>query len=190
MVTFITGPMYAFKSSALFSKIERHMFAKDQVLLIRPKWDNRGYFSHSAAVNASVNGMDIPTAYVSSYDDFNGLYRAKLETSNAVFMDEAFMVKDAWKLAAEFGADKDVYFAGLLASSENKVFDEVSKLLPYCDEIVKLNGVCMDCGSQLGNYSYFIGAKKTEDILVGDKEFLCLCARCRKARENGALGEE
>lgn len=175
--------MFAFKSSALFSKIERHVFAKDRVLLIRPKTDDRGYFSHSAAVDSCFNGMNIPTVYVSSYEDTVSMYLKELDSCDAVFIDEAFMIRDGWKIARDFGVEKTVYFAGLLASSENKVFDEVASLLPYCDEIVKLNGVCMDCGSQLGNYSFYVGGgKKTSDILVGDKEFLCLCASCRTRR--------
>lgn len=79
----------------------------------------------------------------------------------------------------------DIYFAGLLASSENELFPEAIKILPYCDDIIKLNGVCMGvdnntCGSQLGNYSGYFGKNKKGLIEVGDNLYKCLCRNCYK----------
>ena len=64
-----------------------------------------------------------------------------------------------------------------MASSECKLFYEAIKILPYADKIEKLNGVCMDCGSELGNYS-FADFDKKEEIVVGDSKYKCLCAKC------------
>lgn len=182
MVTFITGPMFSFKTSTLFTRIERHYFAKDKVLLIRPSQDDREYFSHSKAVETGYNDLAITTIRVSSFDGFSFRSDICLDHYDAIFVDEAFMIKDCWRLAKKYGASKFIYLAGLMSSSENALFDEVAKFLPYCDEIVKLNGVCMDCGSQLGNYSYYIGSEKKAAILVGDSEYLCLCQKCRDKR--------
>ena len=35
-----------------------------------------------------------------------------------------------------------------------KSFEEAIKILKYKDKIKKLNGVCIYCGSELGNYSF------------------------------------
>ena len=56
-------------------------------------------------------------------------------------------------------------------------FDETIKILPYADKIKKLNGVCVDCGSELGNYS-FADFDKKEEIVVGDSKYKCLCSEC------------
>ena len=185
MIQFITGPMFAFKSSELFRYIEKAHFAKKNIILIRPQSD-RDYFSHSPAVDDYYNKFDIKTLRISSYED---LYEEELncllkEKYDSVFIDEAFMIKDIHKIATVLGNLFDITFAGLLASSENVIFPEVAKFLPYCDKIIKLNGICMDCGSKYGNYSYYIGdKKKTTDVLVGDKDYLCLCNRCRENRD-------
>lgn len=189
MVTFITGPMFSFKSSTLFTRLERHYFAKDRNIVIRPKKDDRDYFSHSVAVETGYNNLAVNAIRISSFDELISRSDVRLDQYDAIFVDESFMIKDCWKIAKEYGAEKFVYFAGLMSSSENELFDEVVKLLPYCDEIVKLNGVCMDCGSQVGNYSFYVGGAKKEAILVGDSEYLCLCQRCRNIRELRANDE-
>lgn len=180
MVTCITGPMFSFKSSELFRHIERSLFAKKKVILVRPSADSREYFSHSPAVDVSYNNYKIHTVRVGSFDEL--VRMEDLVKYDVIFMDEAFMVKDAYRVAKDFGHRLDVFYAGLLASSENKTFEEVTKYLPYCDVIQKLNGVCMDCGDSQGNFSYFVGNKKSGDIHVGDSEYICVCAKCLARR--------
>ena len=81
----------------------------------------------------------------------------------------------------------DIFFVGLLASSECEVFPEVVKLLPRCDEIIKLNAVCMECGTYPANYSYYCGSEKKSDILVGDNKYQCLCSSCYFKKKNLGL---
>ena len=69
-------------------------------------------------------------------------------------------------MANEVVTNQDVYFAGLLSTSENTLFPEAISLLPYCDDIIKLLGICMRCGSDLGNYSMFKGGEKKETIVL------------------------
>ena len=57
------------------------------------------------------------------------------------------------------------------------MFDEAIQILPLCDEIEKLNGVCTKCGSMLGNYSYHLGIKENQ-IEVGDVKYECVCGKC------------
>ena len=69
------------------------------------------------------------------------------------------------------------YYAGLIADSDAHMFDEAIQILPLCDEIEKLNGVCTKCGSMLGNYSYHLGIKENQ-IEVGDVKYECVCGKC------------
>jgi len=189
MVTFITGPMFSFKSSELFKHIERNLFAKKKIILIRPVKDDRSYFSHSDAVNIGYNNYDIKVIKIDKFEDLRdeeGLNILVRDEIDSVFIDECFMIKDVYKIADLFGDMMDVYYAGLLASSDNIVFEEVAKLLPYCETIIKLNGVCMECGSQLGNYSFHTGTK-TSDIEVGDTVYKVLCKKCRDHLQKNKL---
>lgn len=176
MIELITGPMFSGKSTLLFQKMERYVYAHKKVLLVRPVRDTRNFFSHSPLDSGlqrlASDGKIVPLAI----SDFSNI--ALFADYDAVFVDEYFMIKNCWRLASECRTGADIYFAGLLATSECVLFAEAVKLLPYCDSIIKLNGVCTQCGNQLGNYSYFIQGKKTNDIVVGDSEYTCLCRDC------------
>jgi thymidine kinase len=173
MITLICGPMYSGKSTMLVQKMERYIYAKKNICLIRPKKDDRGYFTHNGVDNIkSVLKENDGYFEINEFTDLNDFSKY-----SAIFVDEYFMIKNCKLLCSLL--DTDIYFAGLLASSENKLFTEAEQILPYCDEIFKLNGVCVEDGSQYGNYSgYFGTAKKTSEILVGDTAYKCLCRKC------------
>ena len=134
------------------------------------------FFSHSPLENALrrlAESKKIDTVALSAFDG-----GTRFDEYDAVFVDEYFMIKNCAALAIECRKDQDVYFAGLLATSECTLFAEAAGLLPYCDSIIKLNGVCTQCASQVGNYSYYMQGAKTSDIVVGDSEYTCLCRDC------------
>jgi thymidine kinase len=182
MITLICGPMYSGKSTALFQRMERLLYAKKKILLIRPIKDDRGYFTHS-------NGIDINKLLKKFSETLKVVYWANLSQTpemleelsvyDAVFVDEYFMIPGISYLCHQ--NDFDVYYGGLLATSECKLFDEAIKILPYADKIKKLNGICVDCGSELGNYS-FADFEKKEEIVVGDAKYKCLCKKCYDKR--------
>ena len=180
MVTLICGPMYGGKSSALVQKMERYIYAKKHICFIRPKRDNRGYVTHSGLVDIQKILKDGDGLFeIEEFDEINTINFLKYD---AVFVDEYFMIKNCKMLCATMPMRThcDIYFAGLLATSENELFDEAKSILPYCDEILKLNAVCMSCGSQHGNYSAYFGGDKKDTILVGDNLYKALCRRCYK----------
>ncbi|MBQ9495864.1 MAG: hypothetical protein IJR50_09575 [Treponema sp.] len=176
MIELITGPMFSGKSTLLFQKMERYVYAHKKIILVRPVRDTRNFFSHSPLDNGLQRLADsgkIETRTIPAFTD-----ETRFDDYDAVFVDEYFMIKNCVRLALACRTDQDVYFAGLLATSECELFAETIPLLPYCDSIIKLNGVCTQCGSQFGNYSYYMKGKKTDDIVVGNDEYTCLCRDC------------
>ena len=178
MITLICGPMYSGKSTALFQRLERLIFAKKKVLLIRPKKDTRGYFTHSGGVDLKKLEEKYPQNFVVlefKVFEANDNKNIAADGFDAVFVDEYFMIPGIHQLCHQ--TTFDVYFGGLLVTSECELFTETVKILPYCDKIKKLNAVCMDCGSELGSYS-FADFEKTSEVVVGDTKYRCLCQKC------------
>lgn len=178
MITLICGPMYSGKSTALFQRLERCLFARKKVLLIRPKKDDRGYFTHSGGVDLKKLEENFREYFYIEEAESIGtsfLNWILYEKFEAVFVDEYFMIPGIHQLCHQ--TTFDVYFGGLLVTSECELFTETVKILPYCDKIKKLNAVCMDCGSELGSYS-FADFEKTSEVVVGDTKYRCLCQKC------------
>lgn len=188
MITLICGSMYSGKSTTLLMKIQRAIYGRKNAVLIRPRIDSRGYFTHSLGneeLNQFVENKKLTVLEISEFTKEKVKHLCNFFDS--IFIDEFFMIKNCKFLAQEALPSNDIYFAGLIASSENEVFGEVISLLPYCDNITKLNGVCMECGSQLGNYSLFKEGHKTQSIVIGDiNKYECVCKECYK-KINGKL---
>lgn len=183
MITFICGPMYSGKSSALYQRLERCLYAKKKVLLIRPIKDDRGYFVHSGGIDLEALEKKFEGKFVIKY--YNKLTDSDChsfsdENFDAVFVDEYFMIEDSWLLTQ--WKKFDVYYSGLLATSECKLTTEAIKILPYCDKIKKLNGICIECGSELGSYSFY-KYEKSDEVVVGDDSYECLCHECYEKKQ-------
>ena len=182
MKTLICGPMYSGKSTALFQRLERCLFARKKVLLIRPKKDDRGYFTHSGGVDLKKLEENFREYfYIEEIESIETSFLNWIlyEKFEAVFVDEYFMIPGAHQLC--YQNNYDVYFGGLLADSDCKLFEETIKILPFCEKIKKLNSVCMGfdlkgCDKE-ANYSVYLGGAK-DQILVGDRCYACMCAEC------------
>ena len=73
--------MYSGKSTALFQRLEKLLYAKKRILLIRPKKDDRGYFTHS-------NGIEIDNLLEKFPETFQVAYWKKCPQSEKIYSRE------------------------------------------------------------------------------------------------------
>ena len=173
MITLVCGPMFSSKSTRLIGLLERSQIAKKRVILLRPKTDTRPFLSHSAKDTAWLEQrfVDLDQFDASEYDVI-GLDEGQFHKGL-----KDFCVK--WSLAG-----KTILVAALHASSESEMFEEIVNLIPHCEHIVKLNSVCIECGSDFGNYTHYLAGNKTEQVAVGGSEsYTALCAKCYFAKQ-------
>lgn len=176
IVRAIVGPMFSSKSTQLFYHIEKYVIAGRKVVLVRPDKDTRNYFSHSIVdekLKLLIEQNKVQTLYTNDLSDKDFSF------FDAVFIDEFFMIKNCIDVFKKhYNMNIHFYCAGLIADSDAEMWPEVVKVLPYVDEITKLQGVCTQCGSMYGNHSYFKNGEKTK-LHIGDEgEYECLCSEC------------
>lgn len=186
MIKLICGAMYSGKSTSLLREMEKFLYAKKKILFIRPMIDGRGYITHShvdSRINSAIAEGLIDYIYLKEFSE-KEINNIVSETYDSIFIDEYFMIKNnrdfleaIIKSGRPYYSQPDIYLAGLIADSDARLFDEAIQILPLCDKIEKLNGVCTRCGSMIGNYSYHIGEKESQ-IEVGDSKYECLCGKC------------
>lgn len=187
MVVGIVGPMFSGKSSELLRLLERKHIAGKKCLLIRPEKDTRKFVARGWD-NEAIKGM----ADVLVIDDFGDIKIPRLLNDyDAIFVDEFWMIKNNVLLCQmSYSHHIDLYFCGIWANVNQELWPEAAKLIPYFDEITKLNAVCTECGSEHANYSVRLDGnmRVATDIGagVGDAEYTVLCRRCflkRKQKE-------
>ena len=184
MVTGIVGPMMSGKSSELLQQLERAIIGKKKVCLIRPKVDNRNFFSHSNATQLTYNNLDIPIFYIQELDYDTAIDWKEIRDYDVIGIDEAQFIGGLVDIVKYLNIDnKSIFFSGLLATSESEIFKPIADTLPYCDHIIKLNAVCSICGSDLGNYTYYKEGKKTNSVEVGGKDkYDARCWKCYQGK--------
>lgn len=169
--------MFSGKSTALLQRMEKYLYAKKHILLIRPKKDNRGYFTHS---EQSLKKLEDKGLVLLELSRINAGIVSETEKKDydAVFIDECFMIPGASQFC--YVSKFDVYFAGLLASSEGIMFEEVVKILPFCDSVKFLQSVCVECGNDASMTLYVGRRKKTSDVVVDTHDTLYkpVCRAC------------
>jgi thymidine kinase len=171
MITVILGNMFSGKTSELLRLLERYQIAKKRVILLRPKTDTRPFLSHSAKDTAWLEQQFVDLDQFDATDyDVVGLDEGQFHNGL-----KDFCVK--WSLAG-----KTILVSALHASSESEMFEEIVRLIPHCDQIIKLNAICMECGNE-ANYTKYLAGNKTEQVAVGGSEsYTALCARCYFAK--------
>lgn len=66
-------------------------------------------------------------------------------------------------------------------TAEGKPFGPMPELLAIADQVEKKVAICNDCKRENATISFYLG-NKTEDIVVGNHEYIVLCRECWKKR--------
>jgi thymidine kinase len=170
-ITLILGPMMSGKSTELVRRAERAKFAKKSVCVVRPQIDTREYFTHSK--------MEIEVDVITTNDPWSII---DLDY-DLILIDEAQFFNDnlgaaIWKTSLK----RDVVLSAMNGDSDQKPWSTISELLPIIDDIVYKTGVCVDCGSEYGTFSYYKGTKSDKIIVGGADQYVCLCRDCVEKR--------
>ena len=175
MIKVFTGPMFSGKSDALLNEYDKR-YHKSRILLFKSKMDTRDY-----GVVKTRKGKEINAILVDDIKDIPGYITDKI---NTIFIDEANFLKGDIKILLELSVmeDLDIYIAGLNMTSEQAPFGIMPQLLSIADEIEILHASCNECNRD-AIYTYYDGKKKG-DILVGNDNYIALCARCLRRKKN------
>lgn len=169
MITLILGPMFSGKTSELIRLGTRSKIAGKKVVLLRPKTDIRPHLTHSR-LNHSLDEF-----FVDRVTDKD------LTNYDVICIDEGQFFKGSFVYDVNMFACKGkiIIVSGLNGTSELKSFENIQGLIPLAEEIIKLNAICTECGSEYGTFSYYKAGNKTEDIKVGDShDYTALCRKC------------
>lgn len=174
----IVGGMYSGKTEELLRRVKRFRYAKKNVMVVKPKIDNR--YSESEVVSHS--GIFEDSFIISDISDLNvdpGV--------DVVAIDEAqFFGNNLISVCTELAnSGKVVIIAGLDMDFNGKPFQPMPEMMAIAESVDKLHAVCTECGEK-ATFSYLKDDEiDGSNIKVGGKEKYE--ARCRKCYNNALL---
>lgn len=174
-----TGPMFSSKSMMLVVAYERAMLSCKKVVALKPLLDDR--FGEN--VIKSRSGVQIMANNISDISELLNY------DADVFIIDEfEFLTGDVSIIETLANQGKVFYIAGLDMTAEGKPFGPMPEICVFADEVIKQVAICVDCKMENATHSYYLG-HKTEDVVVGDKEYVALCRSCwyKRMKEEGKI---
>lgn len=179
-IELICGSMFSGKSEELIRRVRRTQFAKQKIVVFKPKIDNR-YSDEAVVSHNGTSFIAIPIA--NSSEIFNHID----EDVDVIAIDEVqFFDKDVVKVIQHL-ADSGyrVITAGLDQDFRGEPFGFMPALMAVAEQVTKLQAVCAVCGSPSSRTQRLINGKPASYhdpvILVGASE--AYEPRCRHHHE-------
>ena len=141
----IVGPMYAGKTSAILQEILWINHCNLNILVIKPKIDNR----YSQAHVETHNRLSYPCFAMNNWQEVLDKHTLMPYNYNTVFLDEVqFMDTEETLLQVNLMLDNgiNVVAAGLNQDSRGKPFETTANLMALSDEIKLIEAICTVCG--------------------------------------------
>ncbi len=163
-----SGPMKCGKTQQILSEYKRQLIAGKNVNMFKPSIDTR----EGKNVVASRYGIDIPATTINEISDI------KKYDADVYCIDEFQFLNGDVKIIEDMASQgKKFFIAGLNLTAEKKPFGQMPELLCISDNIHMLTAICDNCKNENAVYTYYKGGK-TDDIVIGDKQYLSLCRHC------------
>lgn len=179
-IEIIIGSMYSGKSSALSTIISRYDHTNKKTMVINHSFDTREELSvlstHSDILKNKSAIKCNSLMKIIKTDEFENADVIGIDESQ-FFIDLLEFVKYVDKLD-----NKILIMSGLDGNFNREPFGQLLHCIPYCNNITKLNAMCMICNDgTLASFSKRI-IKDNNEILVdeeNDKEYYkALCRTC------------
>ena len=176
----ISGCMFAGKTEELIRRINVLSYAKQNIIVFKPKIDNR--YSDSEIVSHS--GAKVPCLVVEKAQDI--LKKIEADTEVVAIDEVQFFDKDIVEVC-EYLADKGirVMVAGLDKDFRGESFGVMPELLTRAEFVTKLTAVCAKCGAPATRTQRLVNGKPAgfEDpiVMVGaDESYEPRCRHCHQ----------
>lgn len=173
----VCGSMFSGKTEELIRRLRRAEFANQNVLLFKPKLDNRyseeNVMSHQGSSLQAISIENAEEIYTHLTDQFI------VAIDEAQFFDEK-LVEVCSNLAKK---GIRVLIAGLDMDYQGKPFGPMPQLLCIAEYVTKVHAICVSCGN-LAQFSHRLN-DNTEQVQLGEKEnYKPLCRSCFNKKKN------
>ena len=164
--------MYSGKTTEILRIVNSLKHINEIPLVIKPKIDNR----YSDNKICTHNKQEYECQTLENLSEFtNPFHKKYIIIEEAQFFNDLLLfVIDQVEIKG-----KNVIVVGLDGDSDRENFGEIHKLLPLCDDIVKLKAYCSICkNGTTGIFSKRISDKKNQILVGSDGDYIAVCRKC------------
>jgi thymidine kinase len=186
----ILGPMFSGKTSELIALYRRYIRSGRKVMVINYAGDTRysatDLSTHDKQMIHCFMLNQLKDVYKSDlYKDNDNNDRPIMDVfydSDVILINEGQFFDDIVDTVLEWieNHNKKVYICGLDGDSNRNLFGKLYSLIPYADDIVKLNSICASCknGTPAPFTKRIIDNTNGAIIQIGSDEYMPVCRKC------------
>ena len=176
----ILGCMFSGKTTELIKEYNRHKACGIKSCFVNHNADDRYGSGTSTTKTHNQNS-------VTNDKSCNKLTDILLETANydAFFINEGQFFDDLYEAVNYLVnvVNKKVYVCGLDGDYQRREFGSILKIIPLCDDVVKLKAICKFCKINDGIFTFRLSNDK-EQTVIGTDIYTALCRNCYNLKEN------
>ena len=180
----ILGPMYSGKSTELLRRLNIFAEMGLKVLFINSDLDTRsenGFSTHNNLLKSNIKGINfqkLKNLDILLSDEIISNYQI-------IGIDEAQMFDNLKIICLKLVEthNKKIIISGLNGDFKRNKFGQILDLIPYCDNISKLNPFCEICCKKYNTITPALFSKRIIDsqdfIVIGGKSsYIPVCRKC------------
>lgn len=183
-ITTIIGPMFSGKTSELIRLIDREVISGKKCLIIKNKIDDR-YDSESKPVKhlTTHNNYCYTGCEIEIHTELNlELERYILEKKyEAIAIDEGHFFENLTVFCNNMANNGvKIFVSTLCGSYRQHLFEEIGRLLPYSENIIFCDSICMVCKNP-GSFTIRITDSEDDIDVGGNDKYMSACRKCLNA---------
>ena len=180
----ITGPMFSGKTTYLVNLYNNYnLGANNSVVAINYVNDKR----YSDTMISTHDKLEIPCIFAEKLGDI--LTDESVQKANVILINEGQFFPDLVETVLDLveNQNKIVHVCGLDGDFKRQKFGTLLDLIPYCNNIVKLNANCantLENGNickKIALFSHRI-TEETSQVVIGSTNYMPLCRNCYIAK--------
>ena len=176
----ILGCMFSGKTTELIKEYNRHKACDIRCCFVNHSADDR--YGSGTTTTKTHN-----QASVTNDKSCKKLTDILWESANydAFFINEGQFFDDLYE-AVDYlvnTENKKVYVCGLDGDFQRREFGSILKIIPLCDEVIKLKAICKYCKINDGIFTSRLSSEK-EQMVIGTSNYTALCRECYNLRKN------
>lgn len=166
------GCMFSGKTSWLMQQHKKYEFINKNVVVVNYDQDKR---YHNSLLSTHDKQM-IPCIQAHTLKDvYNDLLNA-----NVILINEGQFFEDLYEIVLDLVENKHkiICIAALDGDFQRNMFGDILKLIPRCDDYMKLHALCGFCkNGNKASFSYRL-TSESQQVSIGANNYIPLCRKC------------
>jgi thymidine kinase len=174
-IELIIGCMYSGKTSEMIRRIQMYKTLNIPIAIYTHCSDNRYADSGIVCTHNRTQIEAIPVGTLSNIRNLEDYKKSKV-----VFIEEAQFFADLFDTVCECANTdhKIVIISGLDGDFQMKPFEQIVRLIPCAETVVKLNALCKKCGDgTIASFSKRIVNSQERELVGSDGVYEAVCRR-------------